>query len=164
MGRVVAATGLTLTLAGCAYLGAQSSAAPDSSASPTTPSSESSVGSSLPGFVSEEEAAVLIRDCGVSGKVAAYFRIPPGNDYHDYFPAAGRAPEIEGVSRAFVVVYDGEIRGPFSGVPGASHGPVVDALCVIPPKGNPMADEPNIYVNVSRLGMSLPPGAWINRP
>lgn len=162
LGTVVALA-LVGLISGCAYLGARSSTKPETPGPSATPSPESSVGSPLPGFVPEEEAAALIRQCGVSGQVAAYFRIPLGNDYHDHFPAMGKSPEIEGVSGAFVVVYNDPVTTLILGHPGAgTPPPFTNALCVIPPPGSAMAGEPIIYGNVSRDGMSLPPGAWIN--
>jgi hypothetical protein len=91
--------------------------------------------------------------------VAAYFRIPEGNDYHDHFPQMGRSPEIEGVSGLFIVVYEGPVTGLFLGNPGASREPVSDPLCVITPDG-----ERTIYGGVSRERMVLPPGAFIGAP
>ena len=92
--------------------------------------------------------------CGVIGDVTAYFRIPPGDEYRDYFPNMGLAPELDGSENAFVVVYDGEVSGLLSGQPGSTRGPVTDAICVVTPDGA------NVYANVSRDGMVLPPGAW----
>ena len=104
----------------------------------------------------------LLFQCGIVGRVAAYFRVPEGNDIWDHFPEMGRAPEIEGKTGMFVAVYDGEVSGLFSGgpgAPGATRGPVTDALCVFEDE-----DVPNIYVNVSREGMRLPPDAYIAAP
>ena len=101
----------------------------------------------------------LLYQCGVIGRVAAYFRVPEGNDIWDHFPNMGRAPEIEGKSGLFVAVYDGEVSGLFLGRPGASREPVTDALCVLD------ADEGrDVYANVSRGGMRLPPGAYVAAP
>lgn len=111
------------------------------------------------GFVPPEEAAELITTCGIGGHIAAYFRVPLGNDYRDHFPEMGRSPEIEGVSGLFVVVYVGPVSGPFLGRPGASREPVSDALCLITQDGERM-----IYGDVSREGMVLPPGAFVGPP
>ena len=101
----------------------------------------------------------MLFQCGIIGRVAAYFLVPDGNEIWDYFPKMGRAPEIEDESGLFVAVYDGEVEGPFLGAPGSSRGPVTDALCVIA-DGN----APNVYVNVSRDSMKLPPGAYVAAP
>ncbi len=149
----------------CSYSGGPRT--PDITAKPATPlpaisqppTPQTTIPATTPGegFVSASEAAELIGRCGISGDVAAYFRIPEGNDYRDHFPEMGKSPELDGVSGAFVVVYEGPVEGPFTGVPGASHGPVVDVLCVIPPDGDPF-----IYSDVSREGMSLPAGASLS--
>jgi hypothetical protein len=145
---------------GCSYVGGQRT--PDITAEPATPVPTVSqrptpdTTTFEAGFVPEAEANQLIARCGISGDVAAYFRIPEGNDYRDHFPEMGLSPELDGVSGAFVVVYDGPVQGLFLGAPGASSGPVVDALCVISPDG-----YPNIYSDVSRDKMSLPAGAWV---
>jgi hypothetical protein len=101
----------------------------------------------------------LLFECGIVGRVAAYFRVPEGNDIWDHFPKMGLSPEIEGKSDLFVAVYDGEVSGLFTGQPGASRGPVTDALCVLEAEGGPA-----IYANVSREGMRLPPGAFVAAP
>ena len=101
----------------------------------------------------------LLFQCGIVGRVAAYFRVPDGNDIWDHFPKMGRAPEIKGKSSMFVAVYDGEVDALVSGQPGASREPLTDALCAFEDEG-----IPNVYVNVSRQGMRLPPGAYVAAP
>ncbi len=156
-------TGLLVVpaLVGCAYIGSRPS--PEPATPLVTPSVSAARDGGRPtssaspeGFVSPDEAEALIRECGIGGRVAAYFRIPDGNDYRDHFPNMGRAPEIEGASGLFVVVYEGPVSGPFLGAPGASREPPSDALCVITPAG-----EPLIYGDVSRDGMVLPAGAFV---
>jgi hypothetical protein len=111
------------------------------------------------GFVPADEAMDLLYRCGVIGRVASYFRIPEGNDIWHHFPRMGLSPEIEGRSDLFVAVYDGEVDALVSGQPGASREPLTDALCVIDGDLGP-----NLYVNVSREGMRLPPGAYVAQP
>lgn len=125
----------------------------------TTPPTQSP---SRDGHVPPDEAAQLIRACPVSGDVHAYFRIPSGSDYRQHFPAMGMSPELEGVDGAFVVVYSGQVEiGPLTGIPGASvpaaHS---DVLCVVLPSGG----APDVYVDVSRAGMNLPPGTTWGPP
>jgi hypothetical protein len=161
---VLAAICACLVLASCAYIGRDRSPEPSPTveiptSATTNPTPTPRQSAKADGFVPAEEAQQLIRECGVSGDIAAYFRIPAGNDYHDHFPKMGKSPEIEGESGLFVVVYDGPVSGLFLGRPGASREPVTDALCVIAPGG-----EPNIYANASREGMTLPPGAFVRSP
>jgi len=161
---------MVVSALGCAYIGGRQSPGPAPTAPAPTASAPSPTAaasrptnapetSSAEGFVPAEEAAELIATCGIGGHIAAYFRIPPGNDYRDHFPEMGRSPEIEGVSGLFVVVYEGPVSGPFLGRPGASREPVSDALCVITQDGERM-----IYGHVSREGMVLPPGAFVASP
>ena len=117
---------------------------------------------SASGFVPADEAMELLFRCGIVGRVAAYFRVPEGNDIWDHFPKMGRAPEIEGKSGMFVAVYDGEVSGPFSGdpgAPGATREPVTDALCVFEDVG-PSERLRQCFTR----GMRLPPGAYVAAP
>jgi hypothetical protein len=164
-----------LVLASCSYVGrggaspvpSSSAATPaaqvtsaDTTSTPTaTPTASATATSDGAGFVPADEAMALLFRCGILGRVAAYFRVPEGNDIWDHFPKMGRAPEMEGQTAMFVAVYDGEVSGPFTGHPDGSPGPVTDALCVVDGDAAPI-----IYVNVSREGMRLPSGAYIAAP
>jgi hypothetical protein len=110
------------------------------------------------GSVSTAEAAELFARCPpAAGHIHAYFRVPAGHDIHDYLPAAGKSPELDGVS-ALVVIYDDPVRPlwPITGVPGASRPPLSNVVCVVTPSG-----EFDLYSDVSRAGMTLPPGAHL---
>ena len=69
---------------------------------------------SVGGFVPADEAMEMLFQCGVLGRVAAYFRVPRGQRHLGSLPKMGRAPEIEDESGLFVAVYDGEVAGPFA--------------------------------------------------
>ncbi len=92
-------------------------------------------------------------ECGVIGSVAVRFVIPAGQDYHDVLPEAGDAPELEGISGATVIVYQGEVElRNVGGIPGVPPETALrDAICVITPDG-----VPNVYSDVSRRGIRLP--------
>lgn len=110
------------------------------------------------GYVSAADATELLAKCPpAAGHIHAYFRVPAGHDFHEYLPAAGKSPELDGVS-ALVVVYDDPVSSVWmiSGVPGASREPLSEVVCVVMPSG-----QLNLYSNVSRAGMTLPPGAHL---
>ncbi len=110
------------------------------------------------GYVPAADAAELLAKCPpAAGHIHAYFRVPAGHDIHDYLPAAGKSPELDGVS-ALVVIYDDPVRPLWliTGVPGASRAPLSNVVCVVTPSG-----EFDLYTDVSRAGMTLPPGAHL---
>jgi hypothetical protein len=139
---------------------ASSTTTPAPGSNLSSPDTTPLVSTELPGYVAPAEATALIDECGVVGSIQAYFRIPAGSSYHSILPAMGFSPELEGVDNAFVVVYSGQVDLKYyTGIPGASPQAHVGVLCVLLPSG-----EPVIYENVSRNGMTLPPGAHIGAP
>lgn len=152
--------GAAFLIASCSYVGrGQSTDPPPATLAPSPTPSHLATPSAAAGFIAEEEAIDLLHQCGILGRVAAYFRIPDGQDIWDHFPEMLRAPEIEGAGGIFVAVYDDPVSGPFLGRPGVPRMQPTDVLCVI------TADaEPNIYSDVSRGGMTLPPGAYVAAP
>jgi hypothetical protein len=179
MRRQLAAASFGLVLVSCSYVGRDgapetaepfATATPQSATARVTPTptvrpvasiaaaSATNI-ASTGGFVAPDEALEHLFDCGILGRVSAYFRVPDGNDIWDHFPEMGRSPEIKGKSGLFVALYDGEVSGLFTGQPGVSRGPVTEVLCVVDPEEGPI-----IYSNVSRQGMQLPSDAYIVPP
>jgi hypothetical protein len=97
----------------------------------------------------------------VAGEIAYYFVIPAGSTFQNVFPNAGKTPELDGRDRLFVAIYAGDVRilnytGGGTSAPGASPQPMTfqNVVCVVPATG-----EVEVYDNVSKQGMALPPGA-----
>jgi hypothetical protein len=101
----------------------------------------------------------------VVGEIAYYFTIPAGSDYRTIFPHGGKAPELEGRDGLFVVVYAGDVQilnltGGGTTAPGQTRPTTYsDVLCFVSPSG-----LPDVYSDVSREGMALPPGAHSGPP
>jgi hypothetical protein len=154
--------------AACSVIGPSGSGAMGSAPPPAAASSAPvgpGDGSVLAGYVDPDEAARLAEKCQVVGDIASYFVIPPGSDYHSIFPAAGKAPELDGIDGLFVVVYSGDVdvlNLVQSTLPaGVTAMPLTfrDALCFVAPSG-----AADVYYNVSRDNMALPPGAHSGPP
>lgn len=159
-----AALMLTLLVAGCTRLGADSlpSASMDEPLTPPAtgldvmPSVQASIAISPPpgGTLGAED----MQRCNVEGEVEIAFLIPPGDDYRAYLPSMGQAPELENQSGALVVLYAGDATLPLlAGIPDATRDPILhDAVCVLPVTG-----EPNVYADVSRDGVRIPIDQYI---
>jgi hypothetical protein len=88
--------------------------------------------------------------CGVGGEgnhLNAAFSIERGREFWRYFPAAGKAPELEADDRPmYVVVFDGDYRGPT-----LSHKVRQGVVCVVNADG-----DRTIYYDIPRTGYSPP--------
>ncbi len=96
-----------------------------------------------------------VERCGLRGTVGVAFLVPPDTDVFGWVPGLEGSPELEGQDGSLVVVYDGEVFAPhLTGIPGATRDPYhSEAVCVVTPDG-----EPNVYSDISRQGLALPPG------
>jgi len=122
---------------------------------PAGPTRSPSPDARAAGYVAPEEAAALIEECGVTGTVDAYFRIPPGQTYHDIFPDMGLSPELDGAEEPFVVIYSGDI----SFMSTAPLPTLRNAVCMFAADGTH-----NIYPDVPLEVMRLPGGAHLGPP
>ena len=83
----------------------------------------------------------------------------PGSSYRTYLPNMGKSPELDGIDDAFVAIYAGPVK--LEGILGNPRfDPITEAnqvVCVVLPAG-----EVHLYLDVSRVEMTLPEGATIN--
>ena len=118
------------------------------------------------GYIDPDVAAQLAAKCPVVGEIGSYFLIPTGSSLQSVFPNGGKTPELDGRDGLFVAVYAGDVRLPTvtgggTTEPGSSPRPSTfsNVVCVVPPTG-----EVEVYSDVSKQGMALPPGAHTGPP
>jgi len=97
-----------------------------------------------------------VQACGLEGVADVAFLIPPGTEYDDCVPGLAQSPELRGQAGSLVVLYKGSVGIAYlTGIPGVPRDDIVEgAVCVVTPDG-----QPNVYSNVTREGLFVPPGA-----
>lgn len=97
-----------------------------------------------------------VQACGVAGRIDTAFVIPVGQRYDELVPALSGSTELDGDQGSLVLFYAGTATIKYlTGIPGASRDPTLqDVVCVITSDG-----QPNIYSNVSREGLIVPPAS-----
>lgn len=120
------------------------------------------VGIGLVGLVSVATSAAQtpaeqnVAQCGGAGNsMADSFEIPAANEFWDYFPNAGLAPELSADdSPAYVVVFDGDYKAPAVGFKlgtSASDVTLSNVVCVVQSNG-----IVNVYFDVPQVGARRP--------
>jgi hypothetical protein len=96
-----------------------------------------------------------VQACGVEGVADAAFVVPARTSAADWLPGLDGATELDRHDGSLVVLYAGTARLPYlTGIPGASRDQTLEGVvCVVTPDG-----EPNVYSDVSRDGVQVPPG------
>jgi hypothetical protein len=97
---------------------------------------------------SGEDAARAICGAATNGNtVNAAFQVQSGREFWDYFPYAGKAPELESDNRPmYLVVFDGPYVGPT-----ITHQVRENVVCVVNADG-----DRTIYFDISREGYTRP--------
>ncbi len=96
-----------------------------------------------------------VQACPVEGVADIAFLVPPGTEVVEWVPGLSGATELDGHDGSLVVMYAGVAYLPnLTGIPEATRDPTMSGVvCVVTPGG-----EPNVYTDVSRTGVRIPPG------